>query len=104
MRVENDSDVDRRRVIAALLAFTSLALAIAGVVAWREMSPSIADLAAGCSGRALLGCGFAFPPPHHLHPLRAELLWAAASVTGLLAVWLTVRPHLRRGDAVTASA
>jgi hypothetical protein len=96
--------MDRRRLCAALLAFTSLALAIAGMVVWREMSPSIADLAARCSGRALLGCGFAYPPPHHLHPLRAELLWAAASITGLLAVGLTLRPHLARDRALTASA
>jgi hypothetical protein len=73
------------------------------MIVWRETSPSIADLAARCSGRAVLGCGVAFPPPHHLYPLRSELLWAGAAVTGVLAVWLTVRPHMRRGRAVAAS-
>ncbi len=96
--------MDRRRVLAALLAFAALALAIAGVVVWREMSPSIADLAARCSSRALLDCGFAYPPPHRLHPLRAELLWTAAAIVGLLAVGRTVRARARRDHTLAASA
>ena len=95
--------MDRRRLLAAGLAFASLALAIAGLIVWREMSPSIADLEAHCSFRALLGCGFAFQPPHRLHPLRAELLWAAAAVLGVIAAGLAVRPHIRRDRTLTAS-
>jgi hypothetical protein len=95
--------MDRRRLVVAALAVTSLALAVAGVVVWREMSPSIAALAARCSSRRELGCGFAFPPPYRLHPLRAELLWAAAAVTGLLAVGQTLGPSCRRDGVVRAS-
>jgi hypothetical protein len=51
---------------------------------------------------APLDCGFAFPPPRHLHPLRAALLWAA-SVTGLLAVGLTLRAFAGRERTATAS-
>lgn len=80
-----------------------VALAVAGTVVWRMMSPSIAALEARCSGRALLGCGFAYPPPHRLHPLRAELLWAAAALVGLLAISLARRPRLRGGTTVPAS-
>lgn len=96
--------MDRRRLVVAVLAFTSLALALAGVVVWREMSPSIAALEAHCSSRRTLGCGLAFPPPYRLHPLRAELLWAAAAVTGLLAVGQTLRPYRRRDGAVRAAS
>jgi hypothetical protein len=95
--------MDRRRLVVALLALTSLALAAAGLVVWREMSPSIAELAARCSSRGELGCGIAFPPPYRLHPLRAELLWAAAGVTGVLAVGQTVRLSRRPDGAVGAS-
>ena len=96
--------MDRRRLLIAVLAFTSLALAVAGLVVWREMSPSIAALTARCASRHTLGCGLAFPPPYRLHPLRAELLWAAAAVTGLVAVALTLLPYLRRAGAVAASS
>ena len=96
--------MDRRRLVVAVLAFTSVALAVAGVVVWREMSPSIAALAARCSARRELGCGIAFPPPYRLHPLRAELLWAAAAVTGLVAAGQTLRPSRRRVGAVRASS
>jgi hypothetical protein len=64
---------------------------------------SIAALEARCSGRALLGCGFAYPLPHHLHPLRAELLWAAAGLAGLLAIAIALRPRLHRGATIPAS-
>ena len=90
----------RRRLLAAVLAFTSLALAAAGLVVWREMSLSWATLAARCSGT--LGCAL-FPPQHRLHPLRAELLWAAASLIGLIAVGLTLRPHVGRDRPLPAS-
>ena len=95
--------MDRRRLVVAVLAFASLALAVAGVVVWREMSPSLAELAARCSSRRELGCGFAFPAPYRLHPLRAELLWAAAAVTALLAVVQTLRLSRRLDGAVGAS-
>jgi hypothetical protein len=96
--------MDHRRLVAAVLAFTSLALAVAGVVVWREMSPSIAAVTARCAGRHMLGCGIGFPPPYHLHPLRAELLWVAAAVTGLVAVGQVLRPYRRRNGAVAASS
>ncbi len=89
--------MDRRHLLAAALAFTSLALAIAGLVVWREMSPPFADFP---DGHRLL---VAFPPPYRLHPLRAELLWAAASVTGLIAVGLTLRPYAGRDRTLSAS-
>jgi hypothetical protein len=86
-----------------VLVVAAVVLAAAGTVEWRMMSPSIADLEARCSGRALLDCGFAFPPPHRLHPLRAELLWAAAGVIGLLAIGIALRPR-RRGSAPLAAS
>jgi hypothetical protein len=93
--------MDRRRLVAGLLAFGSLAFAVAGLVVWREMSLSWGTLAARCSGT--LGCAV-FPPQYRLHPLRAELLWAAASVTGLIAVGLTVRPYIGRERTLGASS
>ena len=96
--------MDRRRLVIAVLALTSLALAVAGVVVWREMSPSLAALTARCARERTLGCGIAFPPPYRLHPLRAELLWAAAAVTGLVAARQTLRPSRRREGIVRASS
>jgi NADPH:quinone reductase-like Zn-dependent oxidoreductase len=81
----------------------AVALAVAGTVEWRMMSPSIAAIQASCSGRALLGCGFAYPPPHRLYPLRAELVWAAAGLVGLLAIAIALRPRPHRGTTITAS-
>ena len=94
----------RRRVIAGFLAFGSVALAIAGLVIWREMSPSIAVLEARCGAARSLGCGLAFPPPYRLHPLRAELLWAAATVAGIVAAGVMLVPHARRSDAVASAS
>ena len=76
-----------------LLAVIAIALAVAGAVMWREMSPSVATQMARCTHG--LACGAI--PPYHLHPLRAELLWAAAGLTGVTALALALRPHRRAG-------
>ena len=91
--------MDRRRIVVLLLAMVALALAGAGVVVWQEISPSVAAQMARCTGG--LACGAI--PPYHLHPLRAELLWAAAGLVGLFAVGIALRPRLRAGTTVPAS-
>jgi hypothetical protein len=91
--------MDRRRIVVLLLAMVAVALAAAGVVVWREMSPSVAAQMARCTGG--LACGAI--PPYHLHPVRAELLWAAAGLAGLLAIVVALRPRLHRGGTVPVS-
>jgi hypothetical protein len=93
--------VNRRRTFIALLIVTALALAVAGAVIWGEMSPSLAVREAQCAKSNTLGCGLALPPSYRLHPLRAELLWAAAGLVGLAAAALAIQPRMRRRSRLT---
>jgi hypothetical protein len=95
--------LDRRRAIIALLTLTALALAVVGAVIWGEMSPSLAAREAQCAARSnrLGGCGLVLPPSYRLHPLRAELLWAAAGLLGLAAAALALRPRIGRRSTLT---
>jgi hypothetical protein len=70
----------------------AVTLLIAGVLTWRMM-PGVRP----CPPNAL--CGLTVLPVHRLHPLRAELLWAASAVFALIAVGASAR-HWRRPGAV----
>jgi hypothetical protein len=71
--------VTKRAWLIPLIALVlAVALFVAGVVEWRMFSPA-------CDTK-LVGCRLALPPPHRLHPLRAELLWAASAFFGLVAL------------------
>ncbi|MEP6642101.1 MAG: hypothetical protein ABJB93_09370 [Gaiellales bacterium] len=69
----------------------ALALFIAGVLTWRMM-PGIP----GCSPNTLCP---AVVPADRLHPLRAELLWAASAAFALIAVGASLRQWRRPGAA-----
>ena len=66
----------------------AVAVFIAAVVTWRMFSTL-----PGCPPNA--SCA-APPPPHRLHPLRAELLWAASGFFVLVAVGVGLRQWRRR--------
>jgi hypothetical protein len=93
--------LNRRRAFIALLTLTALALAVAGAVIWGEMSPSLAAREAQCARSNTFGCGIALPPSYRLHPLRAELLWAAAGLIGLTGAGLALGPRTRGHATLT---
>lgn len=80
--------VRRPWLVPVLASLIAVALLVAGVVTWRMMSPP------ACHVRGAIFC-FA-SPEHRLHPLRAELSWAASAVFALVAVgsglWQWRRP------------
>lgn len=73
-------------LIPAVAALAAVAFLVAGVVAWRMTWPPahVGDLP-----RLYVPA----PRPHRLHPLRAELLWAASALFALVAIgtWLRWR-------------
>ena len=71
--------VTRSRRWAAPLIIAALAIAfvVAGIVTWQDTSPR-----PSCPTRVAAVCG---TRAHHHHPLRAELLWAAAGLLGIIA-------------------
>lgn len=75
-------------LIPAVAAAMAVAFFIAGVVVWRMMSQ------VQCHSVGGLTC--VLLPPHRLHPLRAELLWAVSAVFALVAfgtgLWQRGRP------------
>ncbi len=73
-------------LIPAVAAVVALGLFVAGMVTWR-MTPGVRPCPPNSLCLTLL-------PPHRLHPLRAELLWAASAVFGLIAVGVSLRPWL----------
>jgi hypothetical protein len=75
-------------LIPAVAAAAALALFVAGVVTWRMM-PGVRP----CPPNSLC---FTLLPPHRLHPLRAELFWAASAAFGVIAVGASLR-HWRAG-------
>ena len=79
-------------LISTIAFVVAVALFVAGIVTWRMFSTW-----PHCSGH--FSCG-APPPPHRLHPLRAELLWAASAFFALTAVgigmWQWLRPTTGR--------
>jgi hypothetical protein len=93
--------LNRRRTFIALITLTALALAVAGAAIWGEMSPSLAAREAQCARSNRLGCGIALPPSYRLHPLRAELLWAAAGLVGLAVAALALGPRIGRRSTRT---
>jgi hypothetical protein len=62
----------------------AVAFLIAGVVVWRMMSQ-------GQTCKAVGGLSCVLMPPHRLHPLRAEVLWAVSALCGLVAIGLSFR-------------
>jgi hypothetical protein len=70
--------VRRSWLVPVLASLIAVALLVAGVRAWRMVSQPICYVA----GRLLC----VVSPEHRLHPLRAELLWAASAVCALIAV------------------
>lgn len=68
--------------MAALVA--GVALFAGGVVAWRMMSPVHAP--SSCLPPCSNSLAPSFAAPYRLHPLRAELLWAASGAFVLVAL------------------
>lgn len=87
MRASRPPVSDLRRWIVSCAAFAAAAcLLVAGTIVWRQMSPQ-----SSCSANAF--CALA-GPAYRLHPLRAELLWAAGglcAVVGLCLLLTTMR-------------
>jgi hypothetical protein len=75
-------DVRRRPWLIPLTTFVAaITLFVAGIVVWRMLST---PLAPKCP-TVVLGPCLTSVPPHRLHPLRAEVLWAASAVFALIA-------------------
>jgi hypothetical protein len=83
-----------RRIIPAVAAITAVVLFLAGAVAW-DMTSSVRVLPS-CPTDSL--CLTPYPDGHHLHPLRAEFLWAASAVFLLVAA-LGTGLRQRRGHS-----
>jgi hypothetical protein len=83
-------------LIPTVAAALALAFFIAGVVTWRMM-PDMPS----CSPNSLC---FELLPSHRLHPLRAELLWAASAVFALIAAGTLLRNWRRPAAAPAVSA
>jgi hypothetical protein len=88
-------DVTRRPWLIPLVAFVaSVALFVAGCVAWRvTAAPPLPRCPSGA-----LACQSATFGRVHLHPLRAELLWAGSVVFVLVAVGTGLRGWRRRAE------
>jgi hypothetical protein len=87
----------RSRLVPALAAVAAIACFVAGVVTWRMFSPARGPVTFPCPANSL-GCGYALAlAPHRLHPLRAELLWAASAALALVAVGTALLVN-RRGS------
>ena len=76
--------VRRPWLVPVLASLIAVALLVAGVVAWRMMATSFAG--ASCPPQTSCSLAPEFRAPHRLHPLRAELLWAASAAFAFLAV------------------
>jgi len=74
-------------LISTIALVVTLALFVAGLVTWRMFSTLPA-----CPPHVICG---APPPPHRLHPFRAELLWGASAVFALVAVGVGLRQWRR---------
>ena len=84
--------------LAPAAAAAAVVFFVAGVVVWRMYGSPAGHCNGG--GPVLYLCGRGFGS-HRLHPLRAELLWAASVVLALVAVGGSLRQ--RRGS-VSAQA
>jgi hypothetical protein len=74
---------DRHRRLVASVAFAAAAcLLVAGTVVWRLMSSP-----PPCPANAM--CVLA-EPAYRLHPLRAELLWAAGGLCVAAGIWASL--------------
>lgn len=79
----------RPRVVAGLAFVTAIVLFVAGLVVWRQMST--------LAGPPVMSGAlyFRLPEPYRLHPLRAEILWAASAAFAVIGVWVSM-PTARR--------
>ena len=85
-------------LIPVIAVVAAVALFVAGVVVWR-MTSTPGPVSPGRRGIFFVY----FPPPHRLHPLRAELLWAVSAVFALVAFATGLRQRGRPGRAQTVS-
>ncbi|HEX5559461.1 MAG TPA: hypothetical protein VFX13_17735 [Gaiellales bacterium] len=76
--------VRRPSVVLVLASLIAVALFVAGVVTWRMMSTPV--LLPSCPPNTACSLGPSLGSPYQLHPLRAELLWAASAVFAMLAL------------------
>jgi hypothetical protein len=89
----------RRRLIPVLLLLAAEVLAVAGVVTWRRFSP----LPSGVATHGNSSVAFYFTAqPHRLHPLRAELLWAASALCAIAGVGIARWRRLASRPAIAA--
>ena len=81
----------RRRpwLIPLVASLVAVALFVAGVVAWRMTSMKV--IGQPCPPNMLCAELPGAYAPHRLHPLRAELLWAASAFFALVAVGTVLR-------------
>jgi hypothetical protein len=82
---------DRPWLLPVGAAAIAVCLFIGGVIVWRIVSPE--PFCPPNTFCALQG------PPHRLHPLRAEALWAASGLFAITAAAISVRLRLLREHA-----
>lgn len=86
-------------LIPVAAAVAAVAPFAAGVVVWRMTGLALAPNAVpcladhGCAIYGVRGPGI----PHRLHPLRAEMLWAASALFAVVAIGTSLRQWRRPG-------
>jgi hypothetical protein len=92
---DNVSSVARRAwLVPVATAVAAVALLVAGAVVWRMTSTP------GPAPPGSRGITFVYlAPPHRLHPLRAELLWAASALLALVGIRTTLRQRFEPDTA-----
>jgi len=82
-----------RRHISIAALVVAAALFVAGMAAWRMTAP--VHTPPSCLPPCSNSLAPSFAAPYRLHPLRAELLWAASGAFALVALGFSVSQ--RRG-------
>ncbi|MGH3427231.1 MAG: hypothetical protein ACRDQZ_06645 [Mycobacteriales bacterium] len=84
-------------LIPVIASVAAAALLVAGVVVWRMYShPSPCEV-----DHRPFFCGGS--PVYRLHPLRAELLWAASALLAVASIGIWVRQRRRPGSTLIVS-
>jgi hypothetical protein len=97
------SGVTRRPwLVPAVATLAAVAFFVAGVVAWR-MTGVPPEGHFKCPPNALCGTSIVPDLPHRLHPLQAELLWAASALLALVGVGTGLRVWRRPSPAQPVS-
>jgi predicted small integral membrane protein len=91
--------IGRPWLIPAAAALVAVVLCLAGAAAWDMTAPVGTPR---CPANHI--CFATVLPDRHLHPLRAELLWAAAALFALVASGSRARRYAQAASRVLSGA